>query len=75
MKKICIIGFGHIGLSTACILASKEFKVMSVDTNQKLVEELSQNHILIPEPGLTDLVNLAIRSGKFVNTKRAQLFQ
>jgi len=75
MKKVCVIGLGYIGLPTACILASKEFKVIGVDTNQKLVEELSQNHILIPEPGLTDLVNSAIRSGKFVNTKRAQLFQ
>lgn len=42
VKKVCVIGLGYIGLPTACILSSKEFKVVGVDINQKLVEELNQ---------------------------------
>lgn len=53
MKKVCVIGLGYIGLSTACVLASKGFKVIGVDVNQKLVEGLSQANIdpLEPEIG------------------------
>ncbi len=66
MKKICVIGLGYIGLPTACILSSKGFKVVGVDTNQKLVEELNQNHIDPLEPGLVDLANSAIKSGNLI---------
>jgi len=66
MKKVCLIGLGCIGLPTACILSSKGFKVVGVDTNQKLVEELNQVNIDSLETGLAGLANSAIESGSFI---------
>jgi len=66
MKKVCLIGLGCIGLPTACILSGKGFKVVGVDTNQKLVEELNQVNIDPLEPGLASLANPAIKSGSFI---------
>ena len=66
MKKVCVIGLGYIGLSTACVLASKGFKVIGVDVNQKLVEDLSQANIDPLEPGLAILANSAIKSGNLI---------
>ena len=66
MKKVCVIGLGYIGLPTACILSSKGFKVIGVDINQKLVEELNQVNIDPLEPGLAGLANAAIKSGNFI---------
>jgi len=66
MKKVCIIGLGYIGLPTACILSSKGFKVVGVDINQKLVEDLNQGNINTPEPGLAELASSAIKSDNFI---------
>ena len=66
MKKVCIIGLGYIGLPTACILASRGFKVVGVDANQKLVEGLNEVNIDPLEPGLSGLANSAIKSGNFI---------
>jgi len=66
MKKVCLIGLGCIGLPTSCILSGKGFKVVGVDTNQKLVEELNQVNIDPLEPGLAGLANSAIKSGNFI---------
>jgi len=66
MKKVCVIGLGYVGLSTACVLASKGFKVIGVDVNQKLVEGLSQANIDPLEPGLAILANSAIKSGNLI---------
>ncbi len=66
MKKVCVVGLGCIGLPTACILSSKRFKVVGVDKNSKLVDELSQVNIDPLEPGLVGLANSAIKSGNFV---------
>jgi len=66
MKKICVIGLGYIGLPTACILSSKGLKVVGVDVNQRLVDDLNHGHIDTPEPGLADLANTTIKSGNFI---------
>ena len=66
MKKVCVIGLGYIGLPTACILSSKGFKVIGMDINQKLVEELNQVNIDPLEPGLADLANSVIKSGNLI---------
>jgi UDP-N-acetyl-D-mannosaminuronic acid dehydrogenase len=66
MKKVCVIGLGCIGLPTACILSSKGFKVVGVDTDPKLVDELNQVNIAPLERGLANLANSAIKSGNFI---------
>ena len=77
MKKICVIGLGYIGLPTACILSSKGFKVVGVDINQELAEELNQVNIDSLEPGLADLANSAIKSGNLtakISPQEADVF-
>ena len=40
MKKVSIIGLGFVGLSLASFLSSKKIKVIGIDSNKKMIDEL-----------------------------------
>ena len=68
-NSLCVLGLGYIGLPTASTFATHGLKVVGVDTNPEIVNNLSNGKIHIYEPGLCDLVqnaleisNLLIRS-------------
>ncbi len=61
-KNICVIGLGYIGLPTAALLASKEFNVVGVDTDENVVNIINKGEIHIIEPSLMDYVSKAVRS-------------
>jgi len=63
-KKICVIGLGYIGLPTAALLASKNFNVLGVDVNTKVVDIINTGQIHIVEPDLHELVRSSVESGK-----------
>ena len=58
--KISVIGFGHIGSVIASVIASKEFTVVGIDKNKKLINNFLNNDYPISEPGLQELVNKKI---------------
>jgi UDP-N-acetyl-D-mannosaminuronic acid dehydrogenase len=64
-EKICILGLGYIGLPTAATFAAHGVKVHGVDINPRLIEILQKGEIHIHEPGLEDIFNEAVRSGRF----------
>lgn len=63
-NKICILGLGYIGLPYAAVFASHGIKVHGVDVNPHVVETLRAGKIHIHEPGLGELVESAVRSGR-----------
>lgn len=66
-KKVCVIGLGYIGLPTAAFMASRGLEVVGVDINQGLVAGLNRGEAPAAaktEPGLTELVERAVASGR-----------
>ena len=64
MKDICILGMGYIGLPTACMFAKTGFNVHGVDIKDHVVQKLRNGDIHIEEPGLEDLLQEVIKTGK-----------
>ena len=60
---ISVIGLGYIGLPTAAIIASKQVKVIGVDTNLQTLEAIKCGKNLSYEPGLDSLIKKASREG------------
>jgi UDP-N-acetyl-D-mannosaminuronic acid dehydrogenase len=65
METICVVGFGYIGLPTACMFATHAKKVIGVDINQAILHILRNGDIHIGEPGLNAVVKEAFTSGNF----------
>lgn len=63
--KACFMGLGYIGLPTA-IIAAKEgnVDVNGVDINPSVVEQTNAGHLHIIEPGMEELLQEVVRSGK-----------
>lgn len=72
MDKISVIGLGYIGLPTASILATNGFKVVGVDTDDRIVSTIGKANSHIEEPGLNTIVNAAVKSGNLVAKKRPE---
>ena len=62
-SRICVLGLGYIGLPTASMFASHDFKVLGVDVKQEVVDILNHGGVHIDEPGLKTLVGAALKSG------------
>lgn len=62
--KLCIIGLGYIGLPTASIFAGCGLDVVGMDNNPEIVSKLQKGEVHIFEPGLHELVEKALQSGK-----------
>ncbi|KUO76024.1 MAG: UDP-glucose 6-dehydrogenase [Desulfosporosinus sp. BRH_c37] len=54
--KICIVGAGYVGLTTATALAVFGHEVLCVDRDQAKIDGLLQGKVPIYEPGLEDLI-------------------
>lgn len=64
MKRICIIGSGHVGLVTGACLAELGNKVICMDDDSKKIEALKAGKIPFYEPGLEELVHSNVESGR-----------
>ena len=75
LKKICVVGLGYIGLPTACYLAKAGYKVIGVDTNEKIIQTLKDGTAPFEEPGLQTLLNKGFKNFEFsLNPKEADIF-
>ncbi len=63
--KACFMGLGYIGLPTA-IIAAKEggVDIIGVDINPSVVEQTNAGHLHIIEPGMEEMLQEVIKSGK-----------
>jgi UDP-N-acetyl-D-mannosaminuronic acid dehydrogenase len=72
--KIAVIGIGYIGLPTAATLADLGFRVTGIDTNSRIVDEVSRGRSQCTEPHLEELVSRVHSKGTLtatVNTRPA----
>jgi len=54
--NIAIVGLGYVGLTLTAVLLEKGCPVFGIDTNQKLVAQLSEGVVPIEEPGLQAII-------------------
>lgn len=62
--KICVLGLGYVGLTTAAALADWGHIVSCVNHDRSKLERLSQGEVPIYEPCLSQLVNKNIKAGR-----------
>jgi len=66
--KVCMIGAGYVGLSTATVLAELGHDVTCVDTDTEKVAQLERGRLPFYEPGLDELVARAREQGRLAFT-------
>ena len=64
MKKIVVIGTGYVGLVSGAGLSDFGNNVTCVDISKKIIEDLNEGKIPIFEPGLVELINRNVKSGR-----------
>lgn len=64
MKQICVIGVGYVGLVTAACFSDLGNRVVALDINEERIEGLKRGEMPIYEPGLEELVDRNVRSGR-----------
>jgi len=65
IMNICIFGLGRIGLPISLVCSDSGFKVIGIDINKDLVENLKQKKIPFNEPGMADLLNKNLNENFF----------
>ena len=69
--NITMIGTGYVGLVTGTCLAESGNDVTCVDIDQSKIDRLRRGDIPIYEPGLSELVQFNVKSGRLRFTTRA----
>ena len=64
MKQICVVGVGYVGLVTAACFADLGNRVIALDISAEKIEGLKRGEMPIYEPGLSELVERNVRSGR-----------
>src|SRR4051812_7401303 len=55
--KICVVGAGYVGLTSASVLADLGHTVCCVDTNKEKIKSLNLGEVPIYEPGIKELIS------------------
>lgn len=64
MKRLCIVGMGYVGLTTATCFADLGNQVIGLDIDENRVADLNAGRLPIYEPGLEELVRRNARAGR-----------
>ncbi|MBW4669614.1 MAG: UDP-glucose/GDP-mannose dehydrogenase family protein [Cyanomargarita calcarea GSE-NOS-MK-12-04C] len=62
--RVCVIGTGYVGLVTGACLAHIGHDVICIDNNEEKVKLMKSGQSPIFEPGLSEIMQSAIQSGK-----------
>ena len=71
--RVCTIGTGYVGLVTGACLAHIGHDVICVDNNPAKVELMKSGHSPIYEPGLSDIMQSAMSTGRLQFTTDLEL--
>lgn len=63
-QRIVVLGAGYVGLTTSACLASLGHRVVCCDIDEDKVEQLRAGEVRILEPGLKELVDAGLASGR-----------
>ena len=61
LVAISVIGMGYVGLCTAATFASKGFRTIGIDIDEKRIEKIQQGRAPIYEPQLEGMLKKALR--------------
>jgi len=64
--QICVVGLGFVGLTTALSLTNKNLKIIAVDKDKKLINNLKKNKVPFKEPNLNEKLKKALLDKKIV---------
>jgi UDPglucose 6-dehydrogenase len=67
-QSVAVVGCGHVGLVMAAGLAELGHRVVGVDRDEGLVRRLCERDVPIQEPGLTELLDRGLSSGRLTFT-------
>ena len=70
--KVCVAGLWHLGSVTAAYLASLGMDVVGFDPDEAVVDGLKNGRAPLFEPGLHELVQAGLASGKLRFTNRVE---
>ncbi len=65
---VCVLGLGTLGRATAALLARAGLRVHGVDTDAERIRGLAERKDVQLEPGLSDLLAVALQAGLEVGT-------
>ncbi len=64
MKRLCVIGMGYVGLTTATCFADLGNQVVGLDVDATRIADLRAGQLPIYEPGLEELVRRNYQAGR-----------
>ena len=62
--KVAIVGFGYVGSCVAAVLAGRGIEVYGIDSDYRLIEEMSSGWCRFNEPGLAEALAAARADGR-----------
>ncbi len=65
---VSVIGMGYVGLCTAAAFASRGFKTVGIDIDEKRIEQIQQGRAPLYEPQLEGMLKSAVRKKLLVAT-------
>ena len=66
--NIAVIGSGYVGLVTGACFSALGHKVICIDRDQKKIETINRGQAPFFEPGLDEILQKSIDSGKLYAT-------
>ncbi len=66
--KVSVFGLGYVGLTIACCLASRNFKVIGYDINEEKIKLIKKAKLPFYEPKLDKLLEKAVKEGSLTCT-------
>lgn len=60
--SVAIYGLGYVGLTLATALSSVGIKVIGIDKNEKIINDLSKGQVHIYEPRLKDMIKNSLKN-------------
>ncbi len=72
MSNLCILGLWHQGIVASACLAEAGYDVLAAEPNPALIDQLRAGHAPIFEPGLDDLLEQELKTGRLHFTTDAR---
>ncbi|MFC1454956.1 nucleotide sugar dehydrogenase [Candidatus Undinarchaeota archaeon] len=66
--RVCVVGAGHIGLPTGCLIADAGYDVIETDVKEEIVDKINAGESHVHENGVPELVKKVVNAGKLKAT-------